>query len=346
MASRDELKRNAAEAALAYVKPGMVLGLGTGSTARHFLAGVGHLVANGMDLKGVPTSLATAEEAKRLGIPLTSLEESFWLDLTVDGADEVDPKLDLIKGMGGALFREKIVAAASKKFVIIVDDSKLVRRLGTKTPLPVEVDPFDLRLFFPVDLRKDVGPRDAEPVRMDGSALAFLLDVPLVDPFPPPEFLHRDADLRLTQARGLLDLHRRRLVAIRKEYEGLRDVPRQAGLDQQVHQRLVPPTEADLPARWHSPPFINLAIYICCDATGERPSQTERSRGSGTPMDRFSLAAEAVSTRWTWRPRNPQIAVLLCIDARSPLHEDAPAYPRLLSLLQQARRARGRAGEE
>src|SRR6266705_3159570 len=108
MASRDELKRNAAEAALAYVKPGMVLGLGTGSTA-----------------------LETAEEAKRLGIPLTSLEESFWLDLTVDGADEVDPKLDLIKGMGGALFREKIVAAASKKFVVIIDDAKLeLRRAG------------------------------------------------------------------------------------------------------------------------------------------------------------------------------------------------------------------------
>src|SRR5437773_12307153 len=133
MASRDELKRNAAEAALAYVKPGMVLGLGTGSTAKHFLAGVARLVAGGMDVKGVPTSLATAEEAKGLGIPLTSLEESFWLDLTVDGADEVDPKLNLIKGMGGALFREKIVAAASKKFVVIVDDAKLVRRLGTRT---------------------------------------------------------------------------------------------------------------------------------------------------------------------------------------------------------------------
>src|SRR3989454_3616153 len=212
--------------------------------------------------------------------------------------------------------------------------------------LAVRLDPIDLRLFFPVDLGEDVGPRDAQPVRMDGPALSFLLDVPLVDPLPPPEFLHRDADLRLTQARRLLDLHGRRLVALRKEYEGLRDVPRQAGLDQQVHQRLVPPTEADLPARWHSPPFINLAIYICSDATGERWSRTETSRGSGTPMDRFSPAAEAVSTRWTRRPRNPQIAVLLCIDARSPLHEDATAYPRLLSVLQQARRARGRAGEE
>src|SRR5436309_151899 len=171
MASRDELKQNAAEAALAYVKPGMVLGLGTGSTARHFLAGVARLVANGVDIKGVPTSLATAEEAKQLGIPLTSLEESFWLDLTVDGADQVDPKLDLIKGMGGALFREKIVAAASKKFVVIIDDSKLVRRLGTKTPLPVEVHPFGWKnaaaalevLGAKIELRKN----GDEPFRTD-----------------------------------------------------------------------------------------------------------------------------------------------------------------------------------
>src|SRR3989442_6836431 len=103
MASRDELKRNAAEAALAYVKPGMVLGLGTGSTAAHFVAGVGRLVANGMDLRGVPTSLATAEEAKRLGIPLTSLEEGFWLCLSLDGADEVGPKCGLIQRIDGTL---------------------------------------------------------------------------------------------------------------------------------------------------------------------------------------------------------------------------------------------------
>src|SRR5882762_924034 len=123
----------------------MVLGLGTGSTARHFLEGVARLVAEGLDLKGVPTSLATAEAAKELGIPLTSIEERTRPDLCVDGADEVDPKLDLIKGLGGALFREKIVAAASRKFVVIVDDSKLVPRLGTKAPVPVEVHPFGWR---------------------------------------------------------------------------------------------------------------------------------------------------------------------------------------------------------
>ncbi|MCI4371358.1 MAG: ribose-5-phosphate isomerase RpiA [Thermoplasmata archaeon] len=145
MPTPDELKRKAAEAAMKYVKPGMVLGLGTGSTARHFLEGVARLVAEGVELHAVPTSFATAEAAKQLGIPLTSLEEHTRLDLCVDGADEVDPKLDLIKGLGGALLREKIVAAASRKFVVVVDDSKLVPRLGTRAPVPVEVHPFGWR---------------------------------------------------------------------------------------------------------------------------------------------------------------------------------------------------------
>ena len=149
----------------------MVLGLGTGSTARYFLEGVARLIRDGADLKGVPTSLATAEAAKALGIPLTSLEERPSVDLCVDGADEVDPKLDLIKGLGGALFREKIVAAASKRFVVIVDASKLVPRLGTKAPVPVEVHPFGWKtavaaleaLGETVELRR----RDSEAVRTD-----------------------------------------------------------------------------------------------------------------------------------------------------------------------------------
>ncbi len=165
------MKRKAAEAALAYVKPGMVLGLGTGSTARFFLDGVARLVREGADLKGVPTSFATADAAKELGIPLTSLEERPSVDLCVDGADEVDPKLDLIKGLGGALFREKIVAAAAKRFIVIVDASKLVPRLGTKAPVPVEVHPFGWKtavaaleaLGATVELRR----RDSETVRTD-----------------------------------------------------------------------------------------------------------------------------------------------------------------------------------
>ena len=149
----------------------MVLGLGTGSTARFFLEGVARLVREGMDLKGVPTSFATADAAKELGIPLTSLEERPSVDLCVDGADEVDPRLDLIKGLGGALFREKIVAAASKRFIVIVDASKLVPRLGTKAPVPVEVHPFGWKtaaaalegLGATVELRR----RDSETVRTD-----------------------------------------------------------------------------------------------------------------------------------------------------------------------------------
>ena len=171
------MKRKAADAALTYVKPGMVLGLGTGSTARFFLEGVARLVREGVDLKGVPTSFATADAAKELGIPLTSLEERPSVDLCVDGADEVDPRLDLIKGLGGALFREKIVAAASKRFIVIVDDSKLVPRLGTKAPVPVEAHPFGWKaaasaleaLGATVELRR----RDSETVRTDNGNNIF-----------------------------------------------------------------------------------------------------------------------------------------------------------------------------
>ncbi len=146
MTSEDERKRAAAQASLKYVKDGMVLGLGTGSTARYVLEGVARRIRDeGIRVSGVPTSLATAEAAKLLGIPLTSLEEHPTLDVAIDGADEVDPRLDLIKGLGGALFREKIVAAAARKFIVVVDDSKLVPRLGTKSPVPVEVHQFGWR---------------------------------------------------------------------------------------------------------------------------------------------------------------------------------------------------------
>src|SRR3972149_4501381 len=109
--------------------------------------------------------------------------------------------------------------------------------------LPVRFDPVDLRLFLAVDLPEDFGPWDAQPVRMHRPSLALLLDVPLVDPLPPPQLLHPDADLRLPQARGLLDFHGGRLLAFRKEYKGLRDIPRKAGLNEQVHQGFVPSSE-------------------------------------------------------------------------------------------------------
>jgi len=136
----DDLKRAAAEKALELVQDGMLLGLGSGSTARHFTMGVGRLVAEGMKVRGVPTSRATAELAAQVGIPIVT-EIVGQIDLAVDGADEVDPALNLIKGRGGALFREKLVAAAAKRFVVVVDESKLVKQLGVGV-LPVEVLPF------------------------------------------------------------------------------------------------------------------------------------------------------------------------------------------------------------
>jgi ribose 5-phosphate isomerase A len=136
----DALKRAAAEKALELVRDGMLLGLGSGTTVRYFTEGVGRLVAGGMKVRGVPTSRATAELAAGCGIPVVE-DLVGMIDLSVDGADEVDPNLNLIKGRGGALFREKLVAAASKRFVAVVDESKLVDHLGAGV-VPVEVLPF------------------------------------------------------------------------------------------------------------------------------------------------------------------------------------------------------------
>lgn len=136
-------KREAARAALDEVRPGMRLGLGTGSTARHFVDLLAEKVAAGLECLCVPTSEATADQASSLGIPLTDLDSIDHLDLTVDGADEIGPGLALIKGAGGALLREKIVAAASTRMVVIADGSKLVDVLG-RFPLSIEVNRFGL----------------------------------------------------------------------------------------------------------------------------------------------------------------------------------------------------------
>jgi ribose 5-phosphate isomerase A len=135
-------KKAAAEAAIELVGDGMIVGLGTGSTANYAIEGLGRRVAGGLRIRGVATSMASEELARKVGVPTTTLDQVSGVDLTIDGADEVDPRFNLIKGMGGALLREKIVAFASKQEVIIIDDSKLVEVLGTKTPLPVEVVPF------------------------------------------------------------------------------------------------------------------------------------------------------------------------------------------------------------
>lgn len=134
----DALKRAAGEKAATFVEDGMRLGLGTGSTAKHFVDCVGEKVRAGFKLVCVPTSEQTRQQAQALGIPLTTLDETPELDLTVDGADELDAGLRLIKGGGGALLREKIVASASRRMIVVADASKVVETLG-RFPLPIEI---------------------------------------------------------------------------------------------------------------------------------------------------------------------------------------------------------------
>jgi ribose 5-phosphate isomerase A len=140
---RDQLKRAAAERAVGFVEAGMVIGLGTGSTAAFVVEELAARVAGGLSIVAIPTSEQTAAQARRLKIPLAGFAEHRRIDLAIDGADEVERRtLDLIKGRGGALLREKIVAAASRRFIVVVDQDKLVDRLGEHAPVPVEVVQF------------------------------------------------------------------------------------------------------------------------------------------------------------------------------------------------------------
>lgn len=140
----DDLKRQAAEKAVEFVEPGMVVGLGTGSTAVHAVNAIGQKLRDGRlhDIVAIPTSEETARNARHWGIPLTTFDDHPVIDVTIDGADEVAPNLDVMKGLGGALLREKIVAVVTKKLIIVADDSKHVTRLATKAPVPIEVIPF------------------------------------------------------------------------------------------------------------------------------------------------------------------------------------------------------------
>ena len=169
----DELKRQAAESAVLFVKSGQKVGLGTGSTAKHAVAAIATRLQSGKlsDVKGCPTSSATEEQAKSGGIPLLPWDGAHRLDVAIDGADEVDPSLWLIKGLGGALLREKSVAVRAETFIVVVDESKLVQKLGTKAPLPVEV----ARSSWRAELRflESLG---GKPALRGGEASPFVTD--------------------------------------------------------------------------------------------------------------------------------------------------------------------------
>ncbi len=175
--SSDDLKRQAAERALSYVKDGMHLGLGTGSTAAKFVDLLGAKVKEGLKVVCVPTSEATRVQAAALNIPLATLDQYPALDLTVDGADEIDEELRLIKGGGGALLREKIVAVASERLIIIADNSKLVEVLG-RFPLPLEVVPFGLAATrqLVIDLAGDCGCEGEVKLRTGANGAPYVTD--------------------------------------------------------------------------------------------------------------------------------------------------------------------------
>jgi len=174
MGNEDQLKMAAAESAVALVSDGMIVGLGTGSTAAFAVSALGKRVKQGLRIVGIPTSERTAAQARAVGIPLASLAEEPAIDITIDGADQVEEgSLNLIKGLGGALLREKIVAYASKKLVIIIDDRKLVTSLAINSPVPVEAVPFGWQatarhlsnLGATPSLRRN---SDGEPFHSDG----------------------------------------------------------------------------------------------------------------------------------------------------------------------------------
>lgn len=192
----DALKRAAAEVALESVESGMVLGLGTGSTVWHFVDLLGSALQSGAlsNVVGVPTSVRTRIQAEEMGIPLVGLSDRPALDLTVDGADEIAPDLDLIKGLGAALLREKMVAQASRRLLIISDDSKLVDRLGARGPLPVEV--VDWAVGAQIRFLKATGATvalrvaaDGEPIRSDNGNV--FLDCRYPDGITDPQGLER-----------------------------------------------------------------------------------------------------------------------------------------------------------
>jgi ribose 5-phosphate isomerase A len=201
MADSEALKRAVAERAIDWIEDGMVVGLGTGSTMRHLLDVIAERRAAGglPRIIGVPTSEDTRRRAERLGIPLSDLAAHPRLDVALDGADEFSPSLDLIKGLGGALLREKLVAVASRSFIALVDESKRVERLATKAPVPVEVDAFGAGIQY--DFLRSLGgdPRirnggDGQPLVTDGGHL--IIDCHFPDGLADPEEIALELDRR------------------------------------------------------------------------------------------------------------------------------------------------------
>ena len=197
MPSAEDLKRLAAEAAVAEIEDGMVLGLGSGRTAALAVEMLAARIAReGLRVVGIPTSEQTADLARRLGVPLTGFAAHRRIDLTIDGADQVaEHSLHLIKGLGGALLREKIVAAASRRMLVVVDESKLVPRLGDRTPLPVEITAFGWQTTLDRLAALGVSPilrtlPDGKPFLTDGGNL--IADCrPAADLFADPAQLER-----------------------------------------------------------------------------------------------------------------------------------------------------------
>jgi ribose 5-phosphate isomerase A len=177
-------KRAAAERALELVRPGMIVGLGTGSTARYFIDGLARRVREGLKVRGVVTSLESRAQAEAAGIPVTDRIDG-GLDLAVDGADEIDPGVNCIKGRGGALLREKIVAHASRRFVVVADEGKLVGRLG-RGPVPIEILPFlweaTSRSVESLGGRPELRLAAGEPYRTDNGNLVLDTSFGMVEP--------------------------------------------------------------------------------------------------------------------------------------------------------------------
>src|SRR4051812_47014433 len=214
--ARDPLKRAAAERAVEFVESGMVLGLGTGSTAAFVVAALARRVAQGLSVVAIPTSEHTAEMARRLGISLASFGEHRRIDLAIDGADEVERgTLDLIKGHGGALLREKVVAAASVRFIVVVDDEKLVDRLGERFPIPVEIVQFGWQATAAalerLGTRPELRQNDGRTFVTDGGN--FILDCPF-DPIAEPRLLEQAISMTVGVVENGLFLGRSTAVVV------------------------------------------------------------------------------------------------------------------------------------